>query len=252
MTHDAPGIGVEAVHRIDGCAVRQEILGAERGGVAGSRVRVNLGLLTLLVGADEETHRTVRAVEPAFVGDHFVLAREDQVLGDDLRDADAVTLGLHLFLERRIVADVAVRVLDVAEHVVLAVLEGEGNRGEVAEHVVAHAREHGLRLVITLVAVDVADAVRGLAVQKIQRKAALGTLVGVGTRRGFDVDRCRGHHVDVVVGRHGHVFADALAHQHRGAVDDDAAAVVAEIQHVRAIFRQHAGTRDAARGRSRL
>ena len=237
---------------IDGRAVGQEILGAERGGVAGTRIRVDLGLLALLVGADEETHRAIRAVEPAFVGDHFVLAGEDHVLGDDLRDADAVALGLHLFLERRIVADVAVRILDVAEHVVLAVLVGEGNRGEVAEHVVAHAGEHGLRLVVTLVAVDVADAVRGLAVQEVHREAALGALVRVGARRGFDVDRRRGHHVDVVVGGHGHVFADALAHQHRGAVDDDAAAVVAEIQHVGAVFRQHAARLRRPRGRGRL
>ncbi len=98
-----------------------------------------LGLLALAERVDEEAHRAIGAAQEAFVGDHFVLAGHDQVLGDDLRDADVEALRLHLFGEVRVV-DLHAVDLDVAEHFVLAVLVAERDGGEVAEHVVADAR----------------------------------------------------------------------------------------------------------------
>jgi hypothetical protein len=171
---------------------------------------------------------------------YLELAREDQVFGDDLRQADAVALLLHLLVEGGVV-DLHVVDLDVPEDVVVPFREVERDGGEVAEHVMAHAEEQRLRQVIALVALRVADAVGGLAEQEIGGQARLPALVFVRTGRSLDVDGRRGHHVDEVVGLHGDVFADALAHQHRRTGDGDAAALVPEVEHVGAIFRQNGG-----------
>ena len=45
-----------------------------------------------VVGPMKKRTERYGLLQQAFVGDHFVLAGEDQVLGDDLRHADAVAL----------------------------------------------------------------------------------------------------------------------------------------------------------------
>ena len=59
--------------------------------------------------------------------------------------------------------------------------KAESHRGQVPEHVLADGAKGGLGLVVGLVAVDVAEAVGGLAVDRIDAEAVL--LAGLLVRR---------------------------------------------------------------------
>ena len=143
------------------------------------------------------------------------------------------------------------RVAFVPEHLVPAAPVTEGERGEIAEHVLADRVVRGVGDVVGLAAVDVAGAVGGLAVQVVHPVVFLLARFGVRARRQLHVDRGARDHVLVVAGRQRQVVADLLAHQHRGALDADVAAVVHVPEHVGAILRQHPAERRRANHQQR-
>jgi hypothetical protein len=133
------------------------------------------------------------------------------------------------------------RHLGVAEDVVPAALEAQGDRGEVTEHVLTDREEARVGFVVALFAVDDAEAVSGLAAQVVERQAHLLALFLVAARSGDElhVDGSAGDHVHVVVRRRRELLAELLADQHRGAINGDAAAVVPVVEHIRTIFGEH-------------
>src|SRR6185437_6399316 len=126
-----------------------------------------------------------------------------------------------------------------------AVAQGDG--GEAAEHVLADRVVRGVRPVVRLDAVDESGAVGRIAVKILSADALLGACLLVGTRGQQDVDRGARDHVLIVVGVDGEMIADALLHEDGGPLHRDAAALVAMIEEIDAILRQHASHRRDAR-----
>jgi hypothetical protein len=104
-------------------------------------------------------------------------------------------------VEGRIIDEVALRRLDVPVDAVPGAPVPHGERGEVAEHILAHRVERRVSDVVRLTAVDVADAIGGLAVLVLHAHVLLLADLVVRTRREFHIDRGAGDHVLVVAGR---------------------------------------------------
>jgi len=146
-------------------------------------------------------------------------------------------------MEGRVVHDLAVRLLDVAVYLVPGAAVADGDRGEIAEHVLADRVEGGVGDVVRLLAVDVAHGIGGLAVQVLDADVLLLAGLVVGACRELHVDRGARDHVLVVARGEREVLTDPLLHQHRGAVDGDVAAVVVVPHDVGPILGQHATER---------
>ena len=137
----------------------------------------------------------------------------------------------------------------VSPDLVPALRVAERHGGQVAEHALADREKRGVGFVVRLAAVDEADAVERAAVQVVEIGVVLGArlLIGAGLRQ--HVDRGAGDQVLVILVGGGKGIAEFLAHQHRGTLDGEAAALVAVVEHIGAILRQHVGPADGAQAK---
>src|SRR5262249_26127306 len=113
--------------------------------------------------------------------------------------------------------------------------------GEIAEHVLADRVVGRVRLIVRLLAVNDAGAVGRLAVQVVEAKRLLLALLVIRARGEFHVDRGARDEILVVARREGEAVADLLADEHLGSLNGDATALVAVIEDVGAVIRQHTG-----------
>ena len=221
-----------------GRAIGQVVARVERDRVARARARIDLAREReqAVIARVDEPVRAIRIVEEALVGDHFQLQRADEALGQDLRHADAIAPAVDRLLKVGSIWSVIVsrrRTTSLPREKPMLIVVRSPNRSWLMPN------EVGLGLVVVLFAVGVAEVVRGLAAQVLEPEAVLVALFLVfAGARDLDVDRGARDHVHVVVGADRVLLGELLAHQHRGAVNRHAAAVVAVIEHVGAIVRR--------------
>src|SRR5581483_4598176 len=201
MRDDAPGVGEIAVLAGERRAVGYVVFELHGEGIARAGAGIDLvgERIADRVVRIEVADLAVGTREIALIGRELVVESGNEVAGENLGKAHAVDTVIGALVERRVIDDEAV-LLDVAEDLVPAAPVAHGDRGQIAEHVLAHGVVGRIRLVVRLDAVDESGTVGRLAVQILGRHALLGALLAIGAGGEEDVDRGAGDHVLIVVG----------------------------------------------------
>src|SRR5207245_11751589 len=135
------------------------------------------------LGRREKADLAVGIGEIALIGEQLVVEAENGIARQDLGERDRVAAMIGALVERGIVLDEPLRGLDVAVQPIRAAAVAEGQRRQVAEHVLADGEILGVGLVVGFFARDEAGAVGGLAVQIVRGDALLSPGLVIRARR---------------------------------------------------------------------
>ena len=105
MTFDVPRIGKESIFALDRRPIRQEIPSANGQCITGACVWVKFRFVAVAkrTAGIEVTNGTIRVIEISFIRYGFKVQSRNQILGQNLGNANAVGLLVEIALKQRII-----------------------------------------------------------------------------------------------------------------------------------------------------